>query len=193
VRYFQFQGLAISRDGGESFQRYQQVPILDRSDAELLNRTSAFVRRASGVFSMWYVGGSQWERVGAKSLPVYDLRYAESEDGKRWPGRGSVCLQLNRPDEHAFGRPWVRETPEGFEMFFSVRTHSKGYRLGYARSEDGKTWERLDAEVGIDVSSTGWDSEMIAYSAVVDLPAGTTMFYNGNNCGETGFGVALLR
>ena len=31
----------------------------ERSDAELLNRASAFVMQDEGVFKMWYVGGSE--------------------------------------------------------------------------------------------------------------------------------------
>ena len=69
VRYFQFQGLAISSDGGRSFHRASAVPIIDRSDQELLNRTSAFVLRDDGRFKMWYVAGSDWTSVGGKSMP----------------------------------------------------------------------------------------------------------------------------
>ena len=53
VRYFQFQGLAVSRDGGESFERYSRAPIIDRSDKELVNRTSAFVLREGDIYRMW--------------------------------------------------------------------------------------------------------------------------------------------
>ena len=49
VRYYQFQGLAVSADGGESFQRVRRTPVLERSDAEMLNRTSAFVMRDDGT------------------------------------------------------------------------------------------------------------------------------------------------
>ena len=48
VPYWQFEGLARSRDGGNSFQRVQRVPVIDRSDAEPQHRTSAFVRRGGG-------------------------------------------------------------------------------------------------------------------------------------------------
>jgi hypothetical protein len=44
----------------------------------------------------------------------------------------------------------------------------------------------------MDVSETGWDSEMICYAAVITTKYGTTMFYNGNRNGETGFGCAVL-
>ncbi|HEU4707474.1 MAG TPA: hypothetical protein VFS64_09810 [Solirubrobacterales bacterium] len=192
VTYYQFQGLAISSDGGESFQRAKRVPVLDRSDAEPLNRTSAFVRRHGGRFQMWYVGGDSWTVVDGKPLPVYNMRFLESEDGIAWPDEGAVCMDFDLDDEHAFGRPWVWEDGGGLSMMYSVRTRSQDYRLGFARSADGRSWERHDEEVGIDVSATGWDSEMIAYSSVVRSGDRTFLFYNGNERGRTGFGYAEL-
>jgi sucrose-6-phosphate hydrolase SacC (GH32 family) len=192
VKYFQFQGLAISSDGGESFERAQRVPVLERSDAEPLNRTSAFVRRDGGVFRMWYVGGGEWTIVGEKPLPVYNLRYTESTDGVSWGNCGKVCLDFANADEHAFGRPWVWDAEDGLAMMYSIRTRSKDYRLGLARSADGITWRRCDDEVGIDVSADGWDSEMIAYGSVVRHGDRTYLFYNGNGRGRTGFGYAEL-
>lgn len=192
VRYYQFEGLAISDDGGNSFKRHQRVPVTDRSDAELLNRTSAFVRRREGVFQMWYVGGSEWTVVNDKALPVYNIKYLESPDGVRWGPEGRVCIDYESEDEHAFGKPFVIEDAGLHKMFYSVRTRSRGYRLGYAESEDGHHWVRKDSEVGIDVSESGWDSEMIAYACVVRHRDRVYMFYNGNNCGETGFGYAVL-
>lgn len=192
VRYFQFQGLAISDDGGLTFTRHSRVPVIDRSDRELVNRTSAFVLREDGVFKMWYVGGSSWLDVRGKSLPIYNLRYLESRDGKSWGPEGEVCLDFQNDDEHAFGRPWVFRSGGRYRMLYSVRTKSKGYRLGYAESPDGRVWRRDDEAVGIDVSTAGWDAEMIAYPSVVEHKGRVLLFYNGNNCGETGFGHAVL-
>jgi hypothetical protein len=194
VTYFQFEGLAVSRDGGDRFERHQRVPVIDRSDAELVNRTSAFVRQTPvGDFEMWYVAGSDWTTVDGKPLPVYDMRYLRSADGVIWPPTGEICIELEGEDEHALGRPWVITRDDGSrEMFYSVRTRSKDYRIGYATSDDGRNWTRRDADVGIDVSADGWDSESIAYASVVDLAGGRTMFYNGNERGRTGFGYAVL-
>ena len=192
VRYFQFEGLAISRDGGETFSRYSQVPVIDRSDDEMHNRTSAFVMADEGRFRMWYVAGSEWLTVNGKAMPTYDMRYLESADGKKWGDRGRVCLELQRPEEYALGRPWVIKDPDRYRMFYSVRSRAKGYRIGYAESADGLRWERMDDQVGIDVSPSGWDSEMIEYSSIWRHAGRTYLFYNGNNCGETGFGCAVL-
>jgi predicted GH43/DUF377 family glycosyl hydrolase len=192
LRYFQFEGLAISNDGGASFKRAQRVPVTDRGDQELLNRTSAFVRRRDGVFQMWYVGGSEWTSVNGKALPVYDIRYMESFDGINWPAAGRVCITYANENEHAFGKPFVFEHDGLHRMLYSVRTRSLGYRIGYAESADGHNWTRKDEEVGIDVSASGWDSEMLAYASIVQHKDKVYMFYNGNNCGETGFGFAVL-
>jgi predicted GH43/DUF377 family glycosyl hydrolase len=192
LRYYQFEGLAISTDGGNSFTRAQRVPVTDRSDQELVNRTSAFVRRRAGVFQMWYVGGSEWTIVDGKPLPVYNIKYLESADGINWPAAGRVCIDYESEDEHAFGKPFVFEHAGRHRMFYSVRTRSKGYRIGYAESVDGHDWIRKDDEVGIDVSTSGWDSQMIAYACVVQHKDKFYLFYNGNNCGETGFGYAVL-
>src|ERR1043166_3612757 len=100
VRYFQFQGLAISADGGNSFTRYSRVPVLDRSDRELLNRASAFVMHDDGIFRMWYVGGSEWITAHGKTLPTYNMRYLESADGKTWGKEGRVCLVFQNDNTH---------------------------------------------------------------------------------------------
>jgi predicted GH43/DUF377 family glycosyl hydrolase len=192
LRYYQFEGLAVSDDGGESFVRHWKVPVTDRSDAEMVNRTSAFVRRRNDMFEMWYVGGSDWTTVNGKALPTYNIRYLASPDGIRWGTEGRVCIDYANEDEHAFGKPFIVIDGELQRMFYSVRTRSKDYRLGYAESLDGLTWTRKDHLVGIDVSQSGWDSEMIAYASIVQYREKVYMFYNGNKCGETGFGYAEL-
>ena len=194
VRYYQFTGLAISRDNGDSFIRYKRVPVLDRSDKELTNRTSVHVLLNDGIFKMWYVGGSEWTNVDGKLLPIYNIRYLESNDGKTWGEEGKVCIDFANEDEHAFGRPFVYRDGGIYKMFYSIRTRSKkGYGLGYAESRNGIDWTRKDAEVGIGVSDSGWDSQMIEYASIFRYKGKTYMFYNGNNMGETGFGYAVLK
>jgi hypothetical protein len=186
ARYFLFTGLAESADGGESFQRVSEAPVLDRSDGELITRTGVHVRRGGAGWRMWYAGGSAW--VGAK--PTYDLRYLESADGVSWGRSGLVCLRP-QAGELGFGRPSVLDNGGTLRMWYSLRTVALGYRIGYAESADGVAWERRDDRAGIDVSTSGWDSEMVCLSCLLPTPHGTYLFYNGNNYGETGFGVAV--
>jgi hypothetical protein len=193
VRYCLFTGLAVSDDGGSTFHRHTQAPILDRSEGERFVRSAANVLFDDGKWKMWYVSGDRWIDINGKQLPTYDIRYLESSDKAVWGKQGTVCLQLANEDEFGLGRPFVMRDHDVFKMWYSIRTISNGYRLGYAESSDGMSWQRKDDEVGIDVSTSGWDSEMICYSCIQQTKYGTYMFYNGNNYGETGFGVARLQ
>ena len=75
-------------------------------------------------------------------------------------------------------------------MWYASRGDS--YRIGYAESKDGLTWTRKDHESGIDVSESGWDSEMLAYPYVFAHEGDYYMLYNGNDYGKTGIGLAVL-
>jgi len=191
VRYYLFSGLAISDDNGNTFNRYSNAPILARCDGESYVRTATTVVRENDIWKMWYMGGDEWVHIGDKELPKYNMRYMESADGCDWSTKSKICMHT-RNGEHGFGRPSVVKENGIYKMWYSIRTVSKGYRMGYAESEDGIHWKRKDDEVGIDVSESSWDSTMIAFPEIIDVNGKRYMFYNGNNYGETGVGVALL-
>lgn len=192
VRYYLFTGAAESDDEGETFSRVSEAPVLDRSDGELFVRSSVHVRRAESGWRMWYAGGSDWvERPGQPAKPTYALKYLESADGIHWGSEGRLCFAPRNGDEHGFARPGVIDDGDRLRMWYSVRLLSRGYRMGYAESVDGVAWERMDERAGIDVSADGWDSEMVCFPSIEQTRAGTFLFYNGNNYGETGFGVAI--
>jgi hypothetical protein len=194
IRYRILTGLAISRDGGRSFVRHSEAPILDRSDGELYFRGGPFALHSDGVFKLWYVAGSGWTDLDGKAMPVYDLRDQTSVDGLHWAPRGQLSMDITEPDEHGFGRPWiVRRGPDDYQLFYSIRRRSLGaYRLGYAESADGIRWTRRDETMGLDVSSEGFDAQAIMYSAVVSAGGRTWCFYNGNGFGADGIAVAEL-
>lgn len=191
VRYFLFVGVAESQNGGTSFTRASEVPVLDRSDGELCFRTGCFVQRDSGTWHMWYAAGSDWYLAGSTALPRYDLRYVSSPDGLEWPHQGEVCL-VPLASELGFGRPYVLREGDWYRMWYSRRALSGSYQLGYAESRDGLAWQRRDADAGIDLGEPGtWDSEMLGLSSIVVTPNATYLLYNGNGYGATGFGIAL--
>lgn len=190
VPYLLFAGLAESADG-ERFERVSQVPILDRTDAEPFLRSATSVLPTPGDCRAWYVSATGWTTVNGEPYPRYVVRTADSADGLAWSSGGPTCIDL-ADDEFGIGRPWVVRDADRFRMWYSIRSHSRPYRIGYAESADGLRWNRLDDQVGIAASKTGWDSEMVCYAAVIDANGRRLMFYNGNRHGATGFGVAVL-
>jgi len=194
IRYRIFTGLAISEDNGVSFKRLSRVPVLDRSDSESFFRCGSFVMFDKGKYRLWYVAGNSWTEINGKSMPVYDLRYQESNNGIDWDPLGTISLPITNKDEHGFGRPWiVKESENSYKLFYSIRSRSlSSYKLGYAESNNGINWERKDELMGLGLSSEGFDSKGIMYSSIININERMYCFYNGNNFGEDGFGIAEL-
>jgi predicted GH43/DUF377 family glycosyl hydrolase len=192
VRFLAFGGLAISDDGGDRFRRHSRVPVLDRSDEGRCFRVPHTVLAEDGVWKVWYGAGSSWIEEGGHMIPSYDIRYAQSTDGVNFPASGVLSIGVHLSREYRVGRPFVMRHDQGYRMFYSVQTRGRSYRLGYAESENGVTWTRLDERLGLEPSREGWDSKMVAYPSVVLFAGHTYLFYNGNDMGRTGFGCAIL-
>jgi hypothetical protein len=189
VPFYFYIGLAISEDGGETYQRVAG-PILDRNEIDPYLTASPCVLVEDGTWRMWYVSGTRWEMKGNRPRHYYHIKYAESSDGIHWRREGLVCIDYQSPDEYAIARPCVVKEEDLYRMWYSYRGDS--YRIGYAESADGIKWERKDHESGIDVSASGWDSQMIEYPCVFEENGVYCMLYNGNDYGKTGIGLAVL-
>jgi len=191
VKFFVFSGLTISENGGESFQRYSQVPVCDRTDHDLFFRVIHTIMFDEGKWKAWYGAGSEFDTEGGRQYPRYNIRYAESPDGIHLSSDFRVCVDMSG-GEYRVGRPYVIKHAEIYRMFYSAGTKTEGYRLAYAESPDGLNWNRKDSEVGIAGSASGWDSQMQGYPAIMTYKDQTYLFYNGNDYGREGFGYAIL-
>lgn len=190
--YLLFTGLAVGAPDGVRFERHSRVPILDRTMADPFMRAAPCVISDDGLLRMWYVSCVGWSYTHSALHYRCDIRHAVSRDGVVWDGDGQVCVAPSGEDEYAVGRPCVIRDRDLYRMWYSRRSFSELYTMGYAESRDGLAWERKDDLVGISKSETGWDSEMICYPCVADVVGRRLMFYNGNRRGASGFGYAVL-
>ena len=190
VPYLTFTGLAVSGGGGD-FAKVSRTPVMDRTDEEPFIRSTPCVVVDGDGLKMWYVSTVKWTRDEHGVHYVCVVRHATSRDGVAWETHPQICLEPDLPDEYAVGRPSVVRDGGLYRMWYSIRSFSKLYSMGYAESSDGITWERRDAEVGIEKSDAGWDSEMICYPSVVRAGGRRLLFYNGNGRGVSGFGYAV--
>lgn len=184
-------GLFISKDNGLSYQRYSQAPVLGRSFFDPYLTASPWVIIENNKWKMWYVSGTGWEITnnGTETKHYYHIKYAESTDGINWENNGIVCIDFNS-DEYAIARPTIMKEDNLYKMWYCYRGGLNKYRSGYAESHDGINWLRKDNLVGIDVSPSGWDSEMICYPCVLKDSGTEYLLYNGNDYGHTGIGIA---
>ena len=191
VKFLAFTGLAVSRDGGETFQRHSEAPVLDRSNKGLYIRAIHSIIQENDKFRIWYACGNGWENIAGTSYPQYHIRYIESSNGIDFDGEGQLCIDVEG-SEYRIGRPRVYRHQDRYVMHYTRGTIQGDYLAGYAESSDGIHWERKDDELGIGLSSIGWDSRHLCYPAVLSCSGKTYMFYNGNDMGKDGFGFAVL-
>jgi hypothetical protein len=190
VPHLLFAGLA-KRTGDGRFERVSRVPVLDRTDQEPFSRSAPFVTKTAEGFRAWYWSCREWIEESGAVLYSSVIKHAVSGDGITWSTVNPTCIAPEDPD-YAVGRPWVVQEGGRYRMWYSIRSRSLPYRLGYAESLDGISWSRKDDAVGLTRSESGWDSEMVCFPAVLDVDGRRLLFYNGNRHGLTGFGLAEL-
>lgn len=194
-------GLAISDDGGETFIKYGQGPVLGPSLHEPFLVSDGFVLQNEDRFHMWYIFGRRWIRGSEDSTPdrVYKIAHATSDDGRRWipTGRPVIADWLDTDECQAL--PTVVRHGDRWLMVFCYRhatdfriNSARGYRLGCATSSDLISWERSDLTLIGDSDLPGWDAEMQCYPNLVKVGDRVCLLYNGNEFGRHGFGLAQL-
>ena len=200
IPYHNSIGIAVSEDGGMTYRRLYEGPVITCSAEEPFFCGTSCVKHWGGKWRNWYLSCTEWISDGDRAEPRYHIKYAESDDGINWERQGIAAIDYKSEEEGGIVKASVLTKVDGsLGMWYSYRcardyrrNPDKSYRIGYAESDDGKEWTRLDQMIRLDVSSDGWDSEMLAYPEVVSTSDQIFMLYNGNGFGQSGFGYATL-
>lgn len=193
AKFIACSGLAMSHDGGNTFERYYKTPIGSRVPNAPFGRCIHTVLYEKGIFRIWYSVIYGWEYIEGRPFPRYDIRYVESQDGIHIDDEEGIHCLACRDNEYRIGRPRVTHRSEyEYEMRYTYDTRNKEYISGIAYSKDGIHWDRQDEKSGLMKSESGWDSEMACYPVEIETKYGTYLFYDGNGMGATGFGYAKL-
>ncbi|MGY4623574.1 hypothetical protein [Bradyrhizobium sp. USDA 4486] len=194
-------GLAVSTDGGRTFQKHGPGPVMTASLHEPFLIADSFVMSIGGLYYMWYIFGTRWKSFSETDPPdrVYKIACATSTDAINWQRNAKQIIADRIGDDECQALPTVFSRNDVYHMYFCFRPchgfREKGrnsYRLGYAYSQDLINWTRDDSKAGIDLSQEGWDSQMQCYPHVFACDDRVYMLYNGNEFGRFGFGLAEL-
>ena len=191
-------GLAISNDDGNTFNKPGLGPVLSYTPNEPFVLGSPKIRKFNNVWYLWYSAGKKWIKNNSKPEPIYKIRMATSIDGINWTKFGQDIIEsLLEPNECQASAD-VFFYDQKYHMFFSYRYNlnfrepGRGYRIGYAVSDDLFNWKRDDRKAGLTASESGWDSESVSYPFVFELNNNIYMLHQGNEIGKNGFGLAEL-
>lgn len=191
VRMLIFGGLAVSEDDGKHFTRIKKTPAMERMDGETLFRVVHTVLKDEDGYKIYYGAGDHFIQGAKKTLPVYDVKLLLTKKYYDLGKQGDTII-TTKGDEYRVGRPYVVKENGKYRMFVGAGSEAVTYYLTYAESDDGIHWKRMDDKLGLSLSESGWDSQMMAYPAFVRTEDKAFLFYNGNNYGYEGFGYAEL-
>lgn len=192
-------GLGISSDNGKTFNKLGNGPVLSYTPDEPFVISGPKIRRFNNRWYLWYIAGKKWIKNDGSPEPVYKIRMASSIDGISWVKMDKDLIENKIEENEAQASPDVFFYRNRYHMFFcyryslDYRGKEKGYRIGYASSDNMIDWIRDDQKAGIDISEEGWDSEMISYPHVFEVDNSVYMLYLGNQVGRYGFGIAKLK
>jgi len=192
-------GLAKADVNELKFSRFKNGPILSKSLHEPFVISSPKLRFYNGTFYLFYIAGKKWVTSNQKLDPIYSIRMATSKDCVNWERNNKQLIPNRLGTEEAQASPDVFYHSGYFHMFFcyrhgvDFRNSDRGYRMGYAYSNDLVNWIRDDTRSDLTPSKDGWDSESVSYPHVFTIDNNVYMAYLGNEIGKTGIGLARLK
>ncbi len=191
TRFQNFTGLAISQRDNYDFRRFSKAPILERTDKEPYGTGSCAVVKDHLGFVMLYTSFSKWKDSVDKNKnysPSYNIKIAKSPDGLNWLRDGEVAIP-NYNEMEVIGKPsLLQNQDQTWTIFFSGR--GEAYKIYKATGNNLNNLITFK-EPELNVSASGWDSQMVEYAHVIQIGKFQLMIYNGNNFGNTGLGYAL--
>lgn len=193
-------GKAISYDDGVTFEKIGKGgPIIPYTSNEPFIISGPKIRRFHDKWYLFYIAGKKWILDQGKPEPIYRIRLCVSEDGVNFTKMDKDLIDTVLGANEAQASPDVIYWNGLYHMFFSFRhglnyrSNRRGYKIGYAYSQDLINWHRDDSKVGIELSNEGdFDNESMAYPHVFEINGKLHMLYLGNEVGRFGFGWAEL-
>jgi predicted GH43/DUF377 family glycosyl hydrolase len=198
VPYHNNLGLAISKDQGQTWEKFSTGPVFATSHREPGYVGTISIIQKDKLFYGYYLSCRQWEELNGRIEPIYDIKIATSENLIDWNPLNLTAIGLE-PGEGGISKASILEINGQYYLWYAIRKSTNyredpanSYRIKCAVSSDLINWNKMDTS-GLDISpASTWENIMVEYPHVFTSQDKTYMFYNGNGFGETGIGYAEL-
>lgn len=190
-------GLAISHDGGLSFKRYADGPILTCNSQDSFCVSRPVVVKHMNIYVMLYWFSDGWVDRGDEKELWYGLAVTESDNPYTFSGERRHIQLFDR--SVAYAPSSVLKKGDEFIVFLCVRgvfdfrtDPTKSYRVYYTKTRDFVEFTPPQPASGLEPNGEGFDSTMSEYLWVFKSNSDVFGMYNGDGFGKTGVGLAKL-
>jgi hypothetical protein len=198
VPYKTMAGLAVSTDGGVSFNRLSKGPLLGiDSRHPYFTNTPFLIKSESGGLNLFYGSGIKWIDVKGKLEPQYQIKSAITTDLKVWKENEEFKLEEKLEFESNV-RPWVDIVSGGYKLYYcfrgtqDFRNGFDSYKIAVSESENLITWGK-PTEIAFCNNINQLRLSMYAYPALINTQDDRKLlFFNGDSFGRDGFYLAMV-
>lgn len=193
IRYSFYSGVAFSEDGGATFTRYQDAPILGPNTPNSETRTG-FMMPEGDHWRCWCTDYAGAVMIDGKRVPSYNLGTMISPDGIHWDNDSTPIFTV-KDKVFGYGRAAVWREDDLYHGLFGIRHMEHGYRdMMHATSRNGIDWsEPSMGGFAFTAAQTRDDQAQVCFPALLHRPDRMIMFYNGDSYGEAGLRAAVWK
>jgi hypothetical protein len=193
-------GISESFDGGKTFQRLGQGPVLSSNLREPFLIGDPFViPDKEGKYHMFYISGLEWVKSSEGTFErKYSIMHATSYNFIDWERDGIRIISDSLVNE-AQAMPTVIENLGIYHMFYALRDvfnfrskQGNGYRLAHAYSKSlYGPWVVSDWTLPEECIEE-WNFQMQSYPHAIVKGQNLHLLYNGNEFGRDGIGMLVI-
>lgn len=192
IPYIASIGLATSTSLSKKFVRYSEAPIIGRSIKDPIFTASCYIERNKKLFRIFYTSNQKWQIKNMVLYPKYLIKEGYSKNLIDWKFKKIIIK--NKNNEIAITRPWIIKNKKNKLMLYSygkMKNKKNNYKIGLAIFKN-KKWRRIDSNLKLTNNIDTFDKLSKEYAASINFNGKDFVFYNGNNFGEEGIGLAII-
>lgn len=189
VPFFSNLGLAVSSRITGPFKKFSNSPILGKSKYDPYFVATCFVDKIKGAYEMFYTSNLYWKKINNIPYPRYIIKRCTSTNGINWKVKGEKIINFQSKNEVAITRPWIVKIKKKKVMFFSLKR--KKYNIMTSINNGKSNWKRIKIFEFMKNKKINFDTDSQEYASIIKHKNKLYMFYNGNEYGRDGIGLAI--
>lgn len=189
VPFFSSLGLAISSKITGPYKKVSKAPILGKSNHDPYFVATCFVNKIKKGYEMFYTSNLYWKKIKNISYPRYLIKRCVSINGIDWIVNSKKIINFQNKNESAITRPWIIKIKKKNIMFFSLKRNK--YSIMTSVLTKNSKWKRSKIFKFAINNKIIFDSDSQEYSSIIKHKKKLYMFYNGNQYGKEGIGLAI--